>query len=604
MMQSIFTKFKYWLNNRHPRVAFTDSLPSAPLEFPSETVVARDGFVTIVNCEVVVSDPDETGDFATIEIPNDARITVTIDGVSRLGRVIVQDGQRITVTLHQIPPVRKIAMIVSKNALEVVALVRVTQGAQYHVRNVTSARHAVLEVESEVVYPEPITAEQLLAELQQFEYQGEVDHQAIAALVETQVTLQKVVMRGTEAIPGQPARYIAVTLPQAFDDVYLHKRVDTVSMGTTVAVVEDGLPGLPGSDVYGNPITPPTQKNLTVLGDGITSVGGRLVALRSGQLLFTKSRIDVIPELIVGHDVTSKDGHIQFDGNVIIYGSLLDGSFVEATGTVEIHGSILCSTVIAERGAIVEGVIVGSQTVVGQSRILYKSLQPMLVDFLHEFEQFMAVHSELVERARGLPNGEMRIPMVADLLISKRHQRLDMYFQSFCNDSNHLAKKDNRYLKITLELRSKWIGIARTRIHAQDVERLHQLLRTYLEYVESVSSATPAMLQADGATSSTLRASGKIRIIGAGIHASSLESGETILVRGSVRGGFLVARTRIRINQLGTPSGTESSVRVLDDSGRIIIRDRYPNTVLQVGGRRHRNFDPEHFVVYRGEATL
>ncbi|MCL6446369.1 MAG: hypothetical protein K6T83_23465 [Alicyclobacillus sp.] len=73
-------------------------------------------------------------------------------------------------------------------------------------------------------------------------------------------------------------------------------------------------------------------------------------------------------------------------------------------------------------------------------------------------------------------------------------------------------------------------------------------------------------------------------------------------MRGIVRGGFLNAGWHIDVDELGTPLGVESSARVAHPEGRIIVGVRHPNTLLEVGGQRHRNLVPEYKVCYLKEA--
>jgi hypothetical protein len=55
----------------------------------------------------------------------------------------------------------------------------------------------------------------------------------------------------------------------------------------------------------------------------------------------------------------------------------------------------------------------------------------------------------------------------------------------------------------------------------------------------------------------------------------------------------------IEIHELGTSVGTESSVKVENPSGRIRVRIRHPDTLLQVGCNRHRNTAAEYNVEFR-----
>ncbi len=64
----------------------------------------RHGTVTIRDNHIWIRNPDDQGAWPTLVIPDDARLTVRIDGEKRIGEVVVQEGQRIEVELASIAP--------------------------------------------------------------------------------------------------------------------------------------------------------------------------------------------------------------------------------------------------------------------------------------------------------------------------------------------------------------------------------------------------------------------------------------------------------------------------------------------------------------------
>ena len=97
-------------------------------------------------------------------------------------------------------------------------------------------------------------------------------------------------------------------------------------------------------------------------------VHDHVIAARSGRVIFSKERIDVVPELVIDRDLSSKDGTIDFDGDVLVFGSVLDGCVVQATGNVRISGNVFHATLRGERGVWVRDAIVGSHVMAGGSQ--------------------------------------------------------------------------------------------------------------------------------------------------------------------------------------------------------------------------------------------
>jgi uncharacterized protein len=560
----------------------------------------QNGTVQVHDGQIVVSNPQQLGNFATIEIPSDRRISVIINTTPVIGRILVQESDNILVESHNVAPTSRLIIRESPDKMEVVAVRQITQGEQYRLKNTEASAHIVLEIKSEVVYPVPLAVESVVEWLQTPGYQGILDEATIEQLCNTEETIELTVLRGKRPISGTPDNYTAIEQPRVYDPLHRRMKTSTVTVGMKVATLTRGTPGVHGYNVFGEQIEPPLVGASPTIGPGVAEIGDMLVALRNGRPVFTKNKIDVVPELVIGHNLTSKDGNVDFDGDVIVYGSILDGAYIQSSGTITIHGNIMCATVMGECGIFASGSIVGSQVTAGQSRFLYQKTEPTLRRCITEYRRFREEHKILLQHAQNHPNQTANIPMVAHLLLEQRHPALLSAFEQLSDDFQDLASRDAIFAQLTHELRSKWLVIQRTKIHEQDVEHLHEQLVNFLNRVQTIASAEPADIRASTVTSSVLKATGQIIVKGTGVHASTLESEDTILVKGNVRGGFLIAKNTARIHELGTTSGTETAVRVTNEAGVIAVNIRHTNTLLQIGEQRNRNITVQNHVLYHG----
>ncbi|SFU59472.1 Protein of unknown function [Alicyclobacillus macrosporangiidus] len=597
-MCSFLEKVKHWLFK--PGMSSSSELEIHPvdsLHVDEEIRSVQHGTVTVVNNRLLVTDPDEEGSFATVVIPDDPRLNVVIDGEKCVGEVVVHANQHIEVSLAKSPPAVRFSTRVLKDNMAVIGRTDVTPGEEHRLRDLERVHRAVLEIETRKVLPNPLNVGEIIAQLESAGYVGVLDKKAIETIAQAKETVECIVLRGTPPVPGRAAHYRQVELPKVYDPLQRRMRVATVAIGTTIAVLEPEIPGTPGRDVFGREIPCPVHRALPALGDGVIELNDRLVAGRSGRVVFTKNYIDVIPELVIPHDLSSTDGKVEFDGDVVVLGSVLDGSYIKASGRVQVYGGVMGSTVMGERGVFVREAIVGAQVVAGPSSMVYTTLHSRLRQCLTAYEKFQAEYRVLLEHAKKRIDQQKRLRLLANALLTARHPDLERLLQAICDDPDGLLKTDGRYRQIVAEIRTKWLGIGRTNITEQNVKALHQMLVNYVSHIESMQQAESAMVKASSVTSSSVRASGSIVISGAGSYASSLEAGNAIVVHGSVRGGFLTARRLIDIQELGTPFGTESSAKVENPSGRIRIRIRHPNTLLQVGDTRHRNLVVEYNTV-------
>ncbi|MCL6593314.1 MAG: FapA family protein [Alicyclobacillus sp.] len=603
-MPQLLARFKRWLLKRERRVRpSVDTSGRKSRESAAPPVAQRrirHGLVAVVENRIQVSNPDEEGTFATLTIPDNSSMTVTIDGQPQVGRVFVQEAQQIQVHFQEIPPERKFSLRVSDDQLTVVVQTEVLTGQKYRLKNAEASRHVTLELEVQTVCPPPADPDQIIEWLAASGFQGDLDRAAVEQICYSTESTEAIVLRGSPPRPGRPAQYRLVSLPKADNPLRPRMDIPTVALGTMVAVFEPEVPGSPGRDVFGRELPPPVHKAPPVLGAGVVEVGRRVVAARDGRLVFTSKRIDVVPELVIDRHLTPEDGRVEFDGNVVVKGSVLDGSFIQATGRVDVFGSVLSATVMADGGVFVREALVASQIVAGQSKLVYHDWRANVKQCLSEFTKFEREYMQLVENVKRR-KVDAQIPMLAELLISSRHPQLEKTFLGLCKKTGISEKEDARFREIKSELRTRWMGVGRTGIFPEDVKRLRRLLEDYFSELERFQSVEPAHVQAGNVTSSSVRATGKICVTGFGAYASVLESGDSIVVKGSVRGGFLMAEEGVHVRELGTPFGTETSVKVTNPEGRVVIGIRHPNTLVQVGDHRERNLTTEYEVRYKGE---
>lgn len=558
------------------------------------------GTVRIQSGQIRVTNPQNLGHFATIEIPTDPRILVYVNDHPAVGRILVQEQDSIVLKMNNIQPTSRLTTTESPDKMEIIAVRQITPGERYKLLDHEAATHIVLQINSEVVHPDPLPAGFVVELLQAAGYQGALDDEAIEQLCKAKETTELTVLRGTRPISGTPDRYVEIEQPQVYDPLRRRMHTSTVMVGMKVATLVRGTPGLPGHNVFGEEIEAPPLPASPTLGHGVAEIGDILVTLRNGRLVFTADTIDVVPELIIEHSLTSKDGNIDFDGDVIVHGSVLDGTYVQSSGTITVHGNVTCATLMGERGVFVSGSIVGSQIIAGQSKLLYQKTEATLRTCLTEYERFRQEFKTLFHHAQNHVSKVANMHMIAHLILEQRHPTLLRSFEQLSNDFNDLLSRDTLFAQLNHELRSKWLVIQRTNIHEQDVEFLHEQLVGFLSRLQTIASGEAADIRVNTVTSSVLRATGKIIVTGTGVYTSSLDSDDAILIKGSIRGGFVIAKHTVRAYELGTRSATETAVKVLDNSGLIAIKIRHPNTVLQIGNQRNRNLEEEHNVSYRG----
>ncbi|HOO56255.1 MAG TPA: FapA family protein [bacterium] len=138
--------------------------------------------------------------------------------------------------------------------------------------------------------------------------------------------------------------------------------VQSVERDMPVAVKIPAGKGEPGMDVFGDEIPAregrdivlETGENTELSGDGLT-----VISKISGQPILRDDKLFVKPVFEVAGNVDFAIGNIDFDGSVLIHGSVLSDFVVRAVDDVQIKGNIEKAVVQAGGNVIVNGGLYG-----------------------------------------------------------------------------------------------------------------------------------------------------------------------------------------------------------------------------------------------------
>ena len=562
-----------------------------------------DGTVTFANDEFIISDPVGQGIYPSIVIPSNLDIQMLIDGrpIAEKSAIVTSINSIQYETRDEAPKVNVLCRI-SEDRLSVTMRVELINGKRYHIKPFAGMTKAIIQLEEEVLLAEPPSYEELIERLTEGKFFGHIDEQALKELSQTKVNAECIVLRGKPAVSPVPAEFRKVPLPEEYDPFIGQRVSQTVRMGTVVAIVDEGSPGIPGVDVLGKEIEPGCHTNpQLILGTGVKRIDNKVVASRAGRVVVTKRKVDVLPQLVIRHDVSPKDGYVSFDGDIMVYGSILDGSKVYAGGQLKVSGSILGSTVVGEQGVIAQGNFIKSRVTAGWAQQVYKETSPLINRILSDLKRltgdikrvFLHMQTKYVsERVKSSVVGAVTTQYYSTLLDDV--MKLSNYLKT-----NRHHKFNNEIEPIDQLIQSKWTDIYIKNLTLEDVQQLFSMLERYQKEIETSISEDVAHIRVSSVTSSTVQCSGNMLITGLGSYSSLVESDQTIEVSGTVRGGFLTAGKSVKIHELGSGAGAETSIRVLDPCGTIDIALRHPNTLIEINGKIDRNLLTEKNVLFR-----
>lgn len=226
---------------------------------------------------------------------------------------------------------------------------------------------------------------------------------------------EALVAQGSDPVPGEPARveYFfhddeafrpmveAGTGKVDFREGHV---ITTVTPGQVVARKIPATPGTPGRTVTGALIPAAHGKDLHIL-------GGKNVELSEDKLVATstvmgipkviKNRISVLPVFTVD-DVNFKTGNINFQGSVVVRGSVHPGFSIKATEDIAVEGVI--ETAVLEAGGSIRvkgGVRSGSKlNAAGDIHVYFCDSNSELHAGGEIVVKNDALHSTLIARSR------------------------------------------------------------------------------------------------------------------------------------------------------------------------------------------------------------
>lgn len=186
-----------------------------------------------------------------------------------------------------------------------------------------------------------------------------------AALSGMKVDTPILVAKSRPPVPGKDASIRFVISPEgkakprvSSGDKVDFREMETlvqVKAGEVLAVIEAATPGVPGSDIFGNPIPGMPGKD-KAMSEGqntkLSTDGLSLTAAKSGYLFRQGDTLGVGTTYVVEGDVDFNTGNIHFAGDIEVRGGIGEGFTVEATGSILVMGEVDGASIISSNGNV------------------------------------------------------------------------------------------------------------------------------------------------------------------------------------------------------------------------------------------------------------
>ncbi len=141
-----------------------------------------------------------------------------------------------------------------------------------------------------------------------------------------------------------------------------------IRRGTVIAEIKLPTPGEPGLNIFGRPIKPEAGKPASVtLGKNtlLTADGRNIVSACDGHIVYGTGCFNVESTVTVKADLDISIGNIDFFGDVLIKGNVMEGFSVKAGRSLKIEGTAFSAELSAGENIVINGGAIGSKVDAG-----------------------------------------------------------------------------------------------------------------------------------------------------------------------------------------------------------------------------------------------
>ena len=271
--------------------------------------------------------------------------------------------------------------------------------------------------------------------------------------------------------------------------------------------------------------------------------------------------ITVVPIQYVNGDLSKEIGNIYFKGDVIVKGNVLDEMIIHATGNIEITGSAYHSEIIASCSVLIHGKAIGCKIHSGAD----KSKLYLAIPALQEISQY------ILEMFQKIKSNDTNYPQDKLMIIHNYNKRIENEIKSINTITDFMEKGDNININNLMKrLKNSLMQI----LLLKDIG-FKNLLSIYNEMIELIQVVQTSVdedvcLSLSYAQGCDLNSCGNIILTGKGSYQTNMVAQNEITYSAPmsvVRGGTIIAGSKIVAGIIGTPGEIHTECRVLQADG-------------------------------------
>jgi uncharacterized protein len=558
----------------------------------------RPGFVQlrVVSSKVEVISNHLNDAPAKLYVPVHSLVQVCVDNQVTTGMVNIYPHTSIEVKFSEEQAVRNAEIQVSSDKMAAELLIDYSPHVRVEMKDSPGGRIVQLQFLEIKTHPKPFNIQEVESVCMNAGVVYGLNLDNIKHLLETGRSGSCICALGKKPVQLVPERY-ELRIHSSEDPIFVGivpvRPILTVRNGVLVAEHRPEVRGMSGTNVLGQAVVPePVRTRLPRIGRGLEENGnGNVHSLRKGRVISTLQMLDVANTLVFENSLSVVEGHVQFDGDVIVHGDVNEGVEIVSGGQVFVTGFVSNAAIVADAGVIVSGGVFQSKISAGARHRVLNDLKEHLQSLQKEFVQFVAaaeqLHDALGIRAHLVGAGKLATTLLQDK------------FVDFLRWPKLILDWKQEYQLSLDSIWTKWIDqlayeISQTRLQtARETYPWRSLLQE-IEYriTEIISEVNSDVdIQVKNAQHSDMESTGRIIAVGQGFYQCKLKAHGEVLAQGApgvILGCEVNAGNHVCAREIGSQAESTTTIHVESIDGFVGASIIHAGTLLSVAHWNHK----------------
>lgn len=541
------------------------------------------GTVAVISGEVKITSPKEGGIPARIQPGRGVEILINGQEIKKVTPVIEGDVVELIVVNQE--PVRQVEVEITPDKMKASLVIVLEKGIKSAIIDCEPSPRILIEAKVESIVPQSIVLEEALQALKKARVVYGIDHSAVEKALDTSKGKPVLIAEGKPFALGKDA-YIEYLFEQGDPKI-----VPSVETGELVAIKHLPEPGEDGTNVLGETISAPPVKDCELkIENGLVLENGlKARATESGRPIVGKNGLYIDPIHTIKDDVVLDKGPLIFKGHLVITGSVYEGVAIETLGDLEIKGGVHQARLLVGGKLVIQKSLIDSEVCSGRFRLIYDSIVAKLHKMNSQTNDLLDAAMQL--RAKILAGTATAITeeKIINILLSSRFPELFKILKQVQLEIDPIQKYLSEELLGNLEKIFTYQKNPPEKI--SDLPKFYQDVNNVIKALGNYFANTTGDIVVGYVQNSQVSSSGSIYINGTGCYNSNLQSHGEVKVDGSpgvVRGGKILARDNIFVQQLGCPLGSPTQVEAPADK-KVEAALIHPGVVIKLGDKVYRN---------------